>query len=530
MTTSHSNLELSSLSSNSSQLPKQKQAQNSILDESHLPDEEDQPLQKSQIISEELQEALDLDLEPQETSNKGSYKNKSHYITRRMFEYLCLIGLILALGSRFYFWMPKAHIKKLQGPISKPLNFMSANLKADPIMDIQILTKKATCREGFEPLKLGTWSGTVAGCLCENGDLFASSCKEVNAEKCKKDIPRTDPIEMNEWDGSIWCVKRAVQGTDYHKKAECPTSFKECYPGGCFAEDCPITKIEMTPEEETKQRKGGLTLSKKEGELPIINIQMTFGEIPCFTQDLFAQPIKNFTYHLSAVKQISCDKYGFNHRFTAKVDSHTAYDSFTQNSFPESVMNLPYFAGNAHVTRSILSSLVRMNTTKHDHCLDIDGKSIKNFIEFWDSWESVILVLVLLTFFFFDSWFIAIGGIDDNRVLSRAHALSARIKFFYNSAVLIRINLGLSLIMTPLLVWFHSNAHERFMIMKEYFEGYSSLGCFEGGQGSIVISDYLKIIEKIEENLWIYWVLLIASILSNVKYIWLFIAKKMISK
>jgi len=92
-------------------------------------------------------------------------------------------------------------------------------------MEIQILEKGSTCPSGFEIHKLGLWPGTKAGCLCENGDYYNSACEDVTAEKCEKDLPSAPPIEMYEWDNSIWCVKKAALKVDYVKKAECSPGY-----------------------------------------------------------------------------------------------------------------------------------------------------------------------------------------------------------------------------------------------------------------------------------------------------------------
>ena len=289
--------------------------------------------------------------------------------------FLCTIDLGALCGG-FYYSLTQTGLKsrETRDSLLKALEFMSADLRADPIMDIQIMSRGETCPSGFKILKLGAWHGTKAGCLCENGDLHGTSCEKVKSEKCERDIPSTLPLELYEWDASIWCLKRAKLGTDYVKKAECPVGLQECYSGGCFAKECPITKIEIASN-------GGLTLSKAQGELPIINIQMSFGDVPCFTQDFFAQSIENSTYKLSVVKEISCDKYGLDSQFSTRLASQTAYDSLTENYPPSSVMHLPFFEENAAATLSILSSKVRMKTASHNYCLDMDVNSITQFIK-----------------------------------------------------------------------------------------------------------------------------------------------------
>ena len=211
----------------------------------------------------------------------------------------CGVATLFRLASTFNYGLNY----EIQTSLLKPLGFMSANLKADPIMDIQLVEKGSNCSLGFEPLKLATWPGTIQGCLCESGELYGSSCKEINSPKCMTDIPKTSSIDMYEWADHILCTRRAVLGADYIRKAECPSEYKECYTGGCFLKECPITQVEINSQ-------GEFVFNKSQGELPIINVQITLGDIPCFTQKPFSQTIKSSSYDLAAIKENSCDKYG----------------------------------------------------------------------------------------------------------------------------------------------------------------------------------------------------------------------------
>jgi len=99
---------------------------------------------------------------------------------------LYLIDVLLSFGTLFYVTKQANQISTL---ILQSLEFVAENLRADPIMEIQIIDGKSTCPSGFQVLRLASWPGTIAGCLCDNGDLHRSSCDEIDFENCKTDVP-----------------------------------------------------------------------------------------------------------------------------------------------------------------------------------------------------------------------------------------------------------------------------------------------------------------------------------------------------
>jgi len=402
---------------------------------------------------------------------------------------------------------------------------MSANLNTDPIVDIQIKDKGFPCPSGFEALKLALWPGTVAGCLCDNGVLLDSPCEDFNSEMCKKDISMNYPIEMYEWEDSIWCVKRAVLKRDYRRETVCPPRYQECYPGGCFLGYCPITKIEIASKGEANKKLNGrdkyVVLTRTQGELPIIDIQITFGDIPCFTQDLFTQSIKNSSYELSPIKENECDKYGLNHHFSTKIASQSAYNSFTQNAFPYSVTSLPDFEKNAKITTAILSTMTKMKIAKIDYCLDINEEAINDYSYTWLYASALIMVLISAVFPLF-------RGISICEIFAyRAPRYRAELFDGLNKLLPILYQLNFCTVIAMIIVLVSSQLiQQKFWALKGYFEKYNSLECFAGSQGSLVITDYLELIRKIEASFWVYPVLLASGLLSGMMSLWLYIVKK----
>ena len=487
------------------------------------PEEEPQP--EPQSPQEPQQQLEDYYTGPQNTLWNKFRRDKAVNIAIILMLCLYIYELWPICGGLYHLFQRSYYKRALRNQLSKPLQLMSADLKADPIMEIQILDRGSTCPSGFEIHKLGLWPGTFAGCLCEDGKIRGAPCYKVKDEKCKKDLPSTIPIEMYEWEKSIWCVKRAVIDVDYVKKAECPSGYKECFIGGCFKGDCPITSLEITsPGGMTNKfasNDKSLQLTRKQGELPLINVQMTFGDIPCFTQDLFEQTLKNFTYHLTAIKG-NCDKYGLDGNFSTKLDSQRASDSFAQNSFPYPVMNLPYFKENANDTTSMLSSMVRMKTAKHDYCLDIDENSINDYINVSEAtWSFVCCIFLLI-----------IRAITI--IISCCCFASCSNRELFDDAKemifkLLLVNLAMSAGTVFMLVAFRE-VYQTFGVLKGYFEGYNSLECFAGGQGSMVINDSLELLKNIEGGFWFYWGLLGVSLACFFIHISLYIVEKIESR
>ena len=389
----------------------------------------------------------------------------------------------------------------------KPLQLLSENLKTDPIVDIQTLERGSICPSGFEILKLGIWPGTVEGCLCEDGSLYTGPCRQVRHQRCNKELSSSSPINLYEWNGSIWCAKRAVLGTDYLRKAECPIGYQECYPGGCFLKECPVTKVESSLEK-------GLLLRKTQGELPLINIQLISSDISCPDKESKGYVLLDFP-------ETECDKYGFKSQLSTGLASQTAYDSYIQNSFSHRVMNLPYFVGNATVASSVLSSMTRIKTAKHDSCMSIDGrKSINNFIE---------AALFPIDFRLICPMLIFVCQLQSVLYIQLARSPKAKTRLFKNSSQLIKLlcffHLMAFIIMIVLLAY-ASNVSQSLQVTREYFERYSSLGCFTGSPGETVINDYLENLESVQMNPWIYVGLLTFQILSGLLLLRVYIVKK----
>jgi len=488
---------------------------------SSLPQQDQESSAEPQRRPQRLQRARSIALEDKLKACVHAIMSVTQDQAARIAISLIIIFYIIGLGPLYVFtndwWYEKSHIGEIRGALES----MAGNLIADPIMDIQIIGKESTCPDDFQPLKLGIWHGTVTGCLCENGEILSSPC---SSKKCKK-IPRAHPVEIYELDELIWCGKRAVLGADYVKKAECPSGYNECYPGGCFKGECPVTKVEVASTGEAAHRFGKskekyITLAREQGELPLINIQMTPNDLPCFNKNLYA---KSSYYNLSSVKPNGCDGYGFDSHFSKQLDdSLSTFDSFTQDLFRYSVMNLPDFEKEFKKTTSVLSWRTRMMTHKNDYCLNLDEVFIQNSIKT------------------FNQSFISFGGFLNPLLAHLGVLLACAIIFCYSCFAkqscfgdlkeLLTVGIAQVLLgnYSPLVfkAFSHYDDYGEFKLMRNYFIKFDSLECFGGGQGSSVISDYLEILAKGDSNYLMFFGLLISNGLALLTFGWYLIVQK----
>jgi len=408
---------------------------------------------------------------------------------------------ILGAGVSLYMKQVTFKATMQESSLLKPLQFMSANLKADPILDVQIGVA-GPCPVGYQIIKLGIWPEGIAGCLCENGDLYRTSCAEVNSPQCNTELPRSFRTKLYEWKGWFWCAKRAVQGTDFVKKAECPPNYKECYPGGCFLGDCPVTGIvsSSTITRVNESPYGSLILEKAQGKSPLINVQLTLGETPCDIREVES-------YKASVAKEYECDTYGLNQQVRTRIDEQTAYSSYLDNLFPYSIMRLRSFVGNDNAISSILSSITRMKTANIDYCLDIDEKAINDFLEVIPN--KINLACFVLVFLLKLKVIVSI---------IRALAPNSPTKLFKDSFGLIKTLCVLNIVALTVVIIMLLNlacVYIWFKTAREYFEEYSSLGCFIGGAGDAVVNDYLKILKSANVGSWVHFALLLTKILAG---------------
>jgi len=523
MSNSNASIELSSQPSSSS--PLHRAHSPAHLGPSHghfgyLPQEDEDHHQSPQIPPINPQRPQSSSLEDKlKACVEGMFKMDLIKATKITF-YLIVLFYIVDLVPLYLFTAELLSDVTYTPHIRGALEFMSINLKADPIMDIKIIDKKSACPSGFEPLKLSTWPGTVAGCLCENGDLFSSPCDKAQSEKCHT-VPGTHAVDIYEINNSIWCVKRAVPDQEYVKKMDCPAGYKECYVGGCFVGDCPLTKIEISSN-------GALVLAKTQGELPLVDIKATPNDVPCFNQDFSPNsPGENSLYKLLITKENGCGKHGLDNISSQKLNTKSIFDSYTQNSYRYSVMNLPYYEKYAKNTMSVMSWRTRIMTAKNDYCLTLDEKllrdSIKMFSHSFPSEEVIfnaviahVMVFLMIVLCRFCCGCCISNSDEFFRGLSRSGVSTFRVLGMFYIPILIRCVVRI-------------DDYRQLKVLTKYFEEFNLLGCFGEGQGSLVIHDYLEILKMGEYQYLMFFGLTISYGIPILIFCWFLLVRKISS-
>jgi len=465
-------------------------------------------------VPQENQEdaSLELNTEPPSTQENQIISDQPIHYSEKPADWSCKVlaasGLIFfVVGSVISHLYAKYEPSIAEKYSPGSFQYISANLKTDPILDLQIIEHRSSCPSGLETLALNTWPGTVSGCLCDNEGLVALTCQKRNSPQCQIDVPATPPLNMYEWNGDIWCGKRAVLGKDYVKKTACPEGYKECYPGGCFLnsiKDCPITHVEISSTETTNSQKLSkasadgkdryLILTRKQGGMPLIDLKITQNDIPCFDQNAFPTTEKAFIYPLiNGAERDSCGQYGLDSHFSIKLDSQSSYETFTQNSFPKTVMELPHFETNAQRTQSVLSWKAKMKTARNDACLDLDPRyeSLKIETSRWDTSGGLIILNDIATGISFMIIIIAYrcGGME----------------FLISGKwILFCIHLSFQTCLIAVAHFFRFvDVYKTVKSGLEYFAAYDSLGCFPEGQGNILISGFLVILKNLDICYWL---------------------------
>ncbi len=74
------------------------------------------------------------------------------------------------------------------------------------------------------------------------------------------------------------------------------------------------------------------------------------------------------------------------------------------------------------------------------------------------------------------------------------------------------------------------DVYQQFHVLKADFQRYEELGCFVGGQGSLIIRDFLEMLKNIEAGYRIYWTFLTISVFYILIYLLFPIVKKILSR
>ena len=392
------------------------------------------------------------------------------------------------------------------------LEYMGENLSADPILELRVKDDTGSCDSGYDAMFLGTWPGTVAGCDCPIAGLKKGTChksgKHASDTFCTDISPRSS-IDMINWGGSYWCVKKAKLGTQYTRSVTCDTGFRECSPGICVLStlNCPVTKVEIQSSGTYKLRVGTnryVVTTSTSGDSPVVDLIITPNDIPCFSNDYYAAGSTS-PYKLINENEKGCSKYGLDD-YSFQIDSMTQDTLFDQNDFPSKVMDLPDYDDTYENTYSVLSYRQRISVAENDFCLSIDTDLLEkssyaaeklNKYMTGTSIAAIILHGVLVLFV----------GVYLKIMKSTGKSWKEILKGEGESKVWIFLSTGFGFAeYIVLIVMFGAARHYRGIMVttEEYLGELASTNCFLDSQPQEAVSDYQVAVDVVAGSLYKY--------------------------
>lgn len=252
------------------------------------------------------------------------------------------------------------------------VDYVAGSLQADPILDLYYTDAKFACGPGYERISLGTWKGSNWGCYCDDMSVNEYGSLHCKVATCSTVFPKSESA-YDIWKGSVFCAKRAKLNEEYWKGVDIPAKSFECSPGIYMKDDtyCPITHFALVPNGTN------LILSYKRtiGDPPLISIQLTENETPCFSPHKTAKGLSE-PYLLMKEKPEGCKRYGSDTLNTFWVDKQTQFSLFQQNSKWDP-LNLPESADSLQATLSVLSGRTRIKVSNKENCQMINYKMLK---------------------------------------------------------------------------------------------------------------------------------------------------------
>ena len=234
--------------------------------------------------------------------------------------------------------------------------------KERPLMDI---LQEQT--EGTDKLSFGNWSGTIEGCLCNNGTIAKKTCRKANDTKCKEIIPPVSNITVYTWRGKSFYTTPSKYTYDdlfeisVDEKEECPFRYKKCgkldYYNNtlCLPEDekCPVNYLEITNSAEPPNKKfnfisipfgDGYYIHYTNEDVDNYTIKNYFrsgDKIPCINFGDYNDTLPK--YNLSAGHCYYRHNFIYASKYYSKVDSISKEQLLKENNKYDEVKNLTQY-------------------------------------------------------------------------------------------------------------------------------------------------------------------------------------------
>ena len=305
-----------------------------------------------QVISENPEEN---DEELDDFLVEGTVFNctKFRYFIKTLRWLSCVSLMLYLLAAIICTALLENHLNGLQNlfsdSITNSLNNFPQNMKALPIIDIELRNGDQNCTKGYEEVVLSTWKGTKRGCYNASGVV-----PKLSDGNCPSDCTDCSQVaEIGEQNITIWneqklCISRAK---DALYALNCPSGYRKCDRGVCINEPmCPISFLTYVKEQKVnaddfiKIGDGYLALARGTNKSALINIKISVGApFSCFDGKSWPLRKSSEDYSLALQNNGGCGEFGFDLQ-TYEIMDTLEIDLYNQQDWSKSISDLPLFS------------------------------------------------------------------------------------------------------------------------------------------------------------------------------------------
>jgi len=236
----------------------------------------------------------------------------------------------------------KGRPRTFNSPETRILERIFRNVNQKPITEITTVTTGGSCTAGLSSVALGSWPGTVIGCLCGT-TLTPGSCTKSGCTT----IQGVSAQHITQWKGARFCASRNSDFSFPNQTGEtqCSGSTPQlcalsgvCIPQG---ETCPLTSLQLTFDTTTGSLTG-VTGSNTLESPPITDLIVSLFDFPCMDPDAMPNTKTKRSYPLSVIPENGCQGTGLIDHLQ-NIDNQDLTALLNENNFA-AISNLPGYS------------------------------------------------------------------------------------------------------------------------------------------------------------------------------------------
>jgi hypothetical protein len=277
--------------------------------------------------------------------------------------FICLlIFFILGLGLAIPIMIFSITKTGPSSDLGGALATLTTNLNSPPLVNVMIRNTTENCPTGFQPINLGFWQGTEAGCYCSGTFIVPGTCPQTLGS-CSTILPQPQ-VAFTNWKNKKLC---GLYSSKYVMDVQCPAGYKSCYVGGCFplAEACPMTNISFTYD------KNGVPIAataKSDGlSPPISGLKISVNGPPCF--DANQSPAGAYYPLLNPPLPTGCSDADPAVLFS--LDQDSSYNVLISNALGSSVSFLPGYVDSTGDLKAYLAVMTKYSMRSSSFCASV---------------------------------------------------------------------------------------------------------------------------------------------------------------